>query len=104
MKWIAPTKFYTMTTYKGFQIDHLNRVFKNGKQVFPSRFVAWDTIEQAMTAIDASIIAGEMLAKFPNLSKIDLKGICELENGTERADQAERWTESEAEKQLNEHE
>lgn len=90
-----------MTNYKGFQIDHLNRVFKNGKQVFPSRFVVWDTIEQAMTAIDASVIAGEMLAKFPNLSKIDLTGICELENGTERDEQAERWTNDEHEKQIN---
>lgn len=91
-----------MTDYKGFQIDHLNRVFKNGKQVFPSRFVVWDTIEQAMTAIDASLMTKEVFNKFPNLSKIDLTGICELEDGTEMDEQAERWTESEHEKQLNE--
>ena len=90
-----------MTNYKGFQIDRLNRIYKDGKQIFTARWQFCDTLEEAQTMIDSSLMAKELFNKFPNLSKIDLTGICELEAGAERDEQAERWMNDEAEKQLN---
>lgn len=89
-------------TYKGFEINDYNfLITKNGKPVFRAYWQLCSTLEDAKTLIDSSIMTKDVFDKFPNLSKIDLSGICELENGAQAADQAERWANNEHEKQLH---
>lgn len=90
-------------TYKGFEINDYNYLItKDGKPIFRAKWQLCDSLEEAKTLIDSSIMAKAAFAKLPNLSKVDLSGICELENGGEAADQAERWANNEHEKQLHE--
>lgn len=88
-------------TYNGFEInDRTFAITKNGRPVFHGRFTAPISLDDAKNVIDASNIAKAVFDKFPNITAIDLTGICELENGSEAADDAERWANDQAENQL----
>ena len=66
-----------ITEYRGFNITPLFQISKNGKFVFTAWHQRCHTLEQAMLQIDMSIIAGEIMGKYPNLAKVDLSEILE---------------------------
>lgn len=74
-----------MTNYKGFQINRLFEIFKNGKQVFTAFWQRSPTLYQAQQLIDSSLKLKAMPDKQAALKKLT-EDCCELENGTEDAE------------------
>ena len=50
----------TKLSYRGFEIDHANRIYKNGKQVFTAKWQDCGTPEEAQQLIDNSIQRKEL--------------------------------------------
>lgn len=69
-----------VTEYRGFGITPQFQISKNGKFVFTAWHQRCHTLEQAITQIDMSIMAVEIMGKYPNLSKVDVSELFEEED------------------------
>jgi hypothetical protein len=91
-----------VTEYRGFGITGDFQITKNGKFVFTAWHQRCQDLEQAKTQIDMSIMANDLMKKYPNLSKINIPDFCELENGSERQEYEENQINNHFENELYE--
>lgn len=87
-----------MLTYKGFDIDSSNQIFRNRIRKFTARWFTFENIEAAKNLIDQSE-AMKIEQDKPKPRKV-VNGPCELESGAQAAEDFERWVNNEAEMQM----
>lgn len=97
------TQYPPLTEYRGFYIDRLFQIFKNGREIFKAHWQRCCDLESAKRMIDTSLEAKAKFDRLPNLGYVR-SGVEELENGAEAAEQFSEWMNEQAEKQLNDHE
>lgn len=98
--------------YKGFYIDHIFRIFRNGKPIFTAWYQRCLDLESAKRMIDTSLEAKarfelevnkSKLARLPDLDRIsELRE--ELESGAEAAEEFTDWMAREKQEQDYYHE
>lgn len=91
-----------MTEYKGFTIDQDFGIHKAGHKWFT--YERCNSVEDCEIVIDAYYMAKELFRKMPNLSKIEVLEVLNDENGVEEREDADRWSEAQAEQELINHE
>lgn len=93
-----------MKSYKGFEIDSDFIIYKAGHRWFTAPSERCNSFEECEILIDSYVMAKELFRKMPNLSKVQILEILEDENGTQDREDADRWSESQAEQELINHE
>lgn len=93
-------------TYKGFDIDNIFRIFKDGNQIFTAYWQNCYDLDHAKKRIDNSLEAKAKFDRLPNLNRISELNTepVELENGLQAAEEFTGWMDKEAEQQNYEHE
>lgn len=89
----APT--HDEQDYRGYTITRNCAIMRNGKEVFGFYTTRSYTLEQAKRLIDESIKM-TAIQNQPRPGKV-ISGACECENGTQDAEDFERWVNDEAE-------